>query len=351
MALAAHRRVPPPQNDPNLSYRPGSPERTELKSRLEAMSGTAVEIPVIIGGREIRTGQTANGGHAAQARPRAGDVAQGDARPGPPGGGQRARRPARMGQLAVRGSGRRVPPRRRAADDDVAADAERRDDAGPVEDRVPGRDRRGLRAGRLLALQRRVRAGAAGRAADQQPQRLEPDRLPAARGLRLRDHAVQLHRHRRQPFRRAGADGLHGGLEAGGHGDARQLLHLQAARSGGPAAGRHQLRAGRSGGDLEHPAGSSRARRRALHRQHRRLQPHLAPGWPEPRHLPQLPAHRRRDRRQGLHRRPRVGRSAGSGGGRRARRLRVPGAEVLGRQPAVRAEVDVGRRPRPHGRR
>ena len=60
MSLAAHRRVPPPLNDPNLSYRPGSPERTELKSRLEAMSGSAVEIPVIIGGREIRTGQTAN---------------------------------------------------------------------------------------------------------------------------------------------------------------------------------------------------------------------------------------------------------------------------------------------------
>ena len=58
-AVAAHRRVPPPQNDPNLSYGPGSPERAELKSRLEAMSGSTVEIPVIIGGKEIRTGQIA----------------------------------------------------------------------------------------------------------------------------------------------------------------------------------------------------------------------------------------------------------------------------------------------------
>ena len=46
------------------------------------------------------------------------------------------------------------------------------------------------------------------------PGRLEPDRPPAARGLRLRDHAVQLHRDRRQPADRAGADGQHRGLEA-----------------------------------------------------------------------------------------------------------------------------------------
>jgi 1-pyrroline-5-carboxylate dehydrogenase len=59
-AVAAHRRVPPPQNDPNLTYRPGSPERTELKARLGAMSAERVEIPVIVGGKEHRTGQTAS---------------------------------------------------------------------------------------------------------------------------------------------------------------------------------------------------------------------------------------------------------------------------------------------------
>jgi 1-pyrroline-5-carboxylate dehydrogenase len=56
--LAARRRVPPPQNDPNLSYRPGSPERAELKARLAAMSGEQIDIPIIIGGKEIRTGNT-----------------------------------------------------------------------------------------------------------------------------------------------------------------------------------------------------------------------------------------------------------------------------------------------------
>ena len=53
--------------------------------------------------------------------------------------------------------------------------------------------------------------------------------------------------------------------------------------------------------------------------------------------LPQLPAHRRRDRRQGLHRRAPVGGRRRRRDGDRARRVRVPGAEVLGRLPRVRA--------------
>jgi 1-pyrroline-5-carboxylate dehydrogenase len=58
-AFAGVRRVPQPINDPNRSYAPGSPERAELKARLEAMAAEQIEIPLIIGGREIRTGRTA----------------------------------------------------------------------------------------------------------------------------------------------------------------------------------------------------------------------------------------------------------------------------------------------------
>ena len=43
---------------------------------------------------------------------------------------------------------------------------------------------------------------------------------------------------------------------------------LQAARGGGPAAGRHQLRARRRGADLEHPARFAGPGRHSLHRQH-----------------------------------------------------------------------------------
>ena len=51
-------RVPPPVNEPNLSYLPGSPERAALKARLSAMSGERIDIPIVIGGCEIRTGRT-----------------------------------------------------------------------------------------------------------------------------------------------------------------------------------------------------------------------------------------------------------------------------------------------------
>src|SRR3712207_3043431 len=54
------RRVPPPQNDPNLTYAPGSPERAALKSRLTAMADERIDIPAIIGGKEIRGGSTAH---------------------------------------------------------------------------------------------------------------------------------------------------------------------------------------------------------------------------------------------------------------------------------------------------
>jgi 1-pyrroline-5-carboxylate dehydrogenase len=60
-AFAGVRRVPQPVNDPNRSYAPGTPERAELKARLKSMAAEKIEIPIVIGGREIRTGRL---GHA-----------------------------------------------------------------------------------------------------------------------------------------------------------------------------------------------------------------------------------------------------------------------------------------------
>jgi len=54
-------RVPPPVNDPNKSYLVGSPERAEIKDRLARMAEERVDIPLVIGGREIRTGRTERG--------------------------------------------------------------------------------------------------------------------------------------------------------------------------------------------------------------------------------------------------------------------------------------------------
>jgi 1-pyrroline-5-carboxylate dehydrogenase len=57
-ALAGIPRVPQPVNEPNRGYLPGSAERAELKARLAAMAAERVDIPIVIGGREIRSGRT-----------------------------------------------------------------------------------------------------------------------------------------------------------------------------------------------------------------------------------------------------------------------------------------------------
>jgi len=57
-AIAGITRVPTPVNEPNLGYLPGSPERAALKERLNAMAGERIDVPVVIGGREVRTGRT-----------------------------------------------------------------------------------------------------------------------------------------------------------------------------------------------------------------------------------------------------------------------------------------------------
>ena len=56
--FAGRKRVPRPENDPNLTYAPGTAARAELKARLNQMAGETVDIPIIIGGKEIRTGTT-----------------------------------------------------------------------------------------------------------------------------------------------------------------------------------------------------------------------------------------------------------------------------------------------------
>jgi 1-pyrroline-5-carboxylate dehydrogenase len=51
-------RVPPPRNEPARDYAPGSPERAELRVMLERMRGERVDVPLVIGGKEVRTGDT-----------------------------------------------------------------------------------------------------------------------------------------------------------------------------------------------------------------------------------------------------------------------------------------------------
>jgi len=51
--------TPKPVNEPVRAYAPGSPEKTSLKRTLATMLAEEIEIPLIIGGKEVRTGKTA----------------------------------------------------------------------------------------------------------------------------------------------------------------------------------------------------------------------------------------------------------------------------------------------------
>ena len=139
------------------------------------------------------------------------------------------------------------------------------------------------------------------------PGRVEPHRPPTARGIRLRDHPVQLHRDRGQPADGADADGQHGDLEAVAHPAARRAPHHGAAGGGRPAAGRDQHAARRrlavSDVALLHPdlAGIHFTGR------HPRSSSCGARWGRTSRNTAPI-RDRRRDRRQGLHRGASVGR-------------------------------------------
>jgi 1-pyrroline-5-carboxylate dehydrogenase len=52
-------RPPKPTNEPVRDYAPGSPERAELKQRLAEMERERLEIPLVIGGEDVTTGDLA----------------------------------------------------------------------------------------------------------------------------------------------------------------------------------------------------------------------------------------------------------------------------------------------------
>ena len=162
----------------------------------------------------------------------------------------RTRGARRLGAHAVGGARRRVPARGRAARRPVAHDAERRHDAQPVEDGPPGRDRRRLRADRLLALQPSVH--------DARSTRSSRSRRPGVWN-RMEYRPLEGFVFAVTPFNftaiggnlpaRARADGQHGGLEAGLDGGPLRVLRHAPLPGGRPAARRHQPRLRQRRGD------------------------------------------------------------------------------------------------------
>jgi len=51
-------RVPQPKNEPVYSYAPGTPERSKLEAALDKLKSTQIEVPMHIGGEEIKTDAT-----------------------------------------------------------------------------------------------------------------------------------------------------------------------------------------------------------------------------------------------------------------------------------------------------
>ncbi|HEY7380577.1 MAG TPA: L-glutamate gamma-semialdehyde dehydrogenase [Gaiella sp.] len=58
MSVAGVFRPPAPWNEPVKDYAPGSPERAELKARLDAMAAERVHVPLVIGGERVESGTT-----------------------------------------------------------------------------------------------------------------------------------------------------------------------------------------------------------------------------------------------------------------------------------------------------
>jgi hypothetical protein len=128
-------RPPPPRNEPVKDYAPGSPERAELQARLAEMTAERLEIPCVIGGEEVRTGDTFEAVMPHEKDHVLADVHQA--------GAAEVER-AIAASAAVGGASRRLSPRGGAALRPLALDPRRRHDAEPVEDRTSGGDRRRL---------------------------------------------------------------------------------------------------------------------------------------------------------------------------------------------------------------
>ena len=199
MTTHALFHAPGPVNEPNLSYAPGTPERAELRARLEQLQAERSDIPCIIGGEDVRGSSPYQAVMPHKHAHVLADVHRGGT--------------AEV-ERAIAASAKAWPEWSRTPFADRAAIFLRAAEllTGPWRQRLNAATMlnqsktahqaeidSGLRAGRLLALQPLLPGADLRGSAAVGAGRLEPDGVPAARGLRACDHALQLHLDRRQP--------------------------------------------------------------------------------------------------------------------------------------------------------
>lgn len=56
--MSSTSNIPSPGNEPIYSYAPGTQERDAVRTQLDSITRGEIEIPIIVGGKEIRTGDT-----------------------------------------------------------------------------------------------------------------------------------------------------------------------------------------------------------------------------------------------------------------------------------------------------
>ncbi len=230
--------VPTPANEPVLQYAPGSPERAEVQAALAELTKEPLELTATIGGEQRMGG----GPRIDVVQPHNHRAVLGVL-------GSATQQDTRDALAAAREA---APAWRKLSFDDRAAILLR------AADLLTGPWRAKLNAATMLGQSKTVHQAeidAACELADfwrfnvafarrllaeqpaSSPRRLEPHRPPAAGGVRLRDHPVQLHRDRGQPAHRARADGQRRAVETLPHAELRRAPDDAAARRSRPAAG------------------------------------------------------------------------------------------------------------------
>ncbi len=326
--------------------RRGRRRRRRSRPSSVEMLGERIEIPLVIGGREVRTGRHRQGGLPARPRPRPRHL--------PPGRRRRGAAGDRGGDAPPGTTGPRCPGRRARRSFSKAADLL----AGPWRDTV--------NAATMLGQSKTVFQAEIDAACElidfwRFNAALHAAALPRAAAARrpgiwnrLEYRPLEGFVFAVTPFNFTSIGGnlptapaLMGNTVLWKPASTAVFSNyyvMQAARGRGPAAGRHQLRARPRRRGRRPGVRAPRLRRHPLHRLDRR--PSTACGRRSASNMSQLQdlsADRGRDRRQGLRLRPSVGRRRGAGDGAGARRLRVPGAEVLGGLARLRAGARSGR--------